>query len=271
MLLFACKKEKLEVLKPYIYFADNIDYYVIDTDTPPSSYSIRGSMSAEAYITEVKMGDIVLDKDTIGALQSRFMINLPVSINNPDQPFDVNFSCTDGNMETGTNVFHFLTSKPIDTYIVTLGAQTNSNYGFYFSFKDHKVYSVSEFKNIKDDDEGFCYGYDRSNEEPMFLSPTELISNNILDIKGSKVSSFCGIVAVNNQTFTKALFDGIHNDAFIRNLNGADYRTFAYSSIGEGKSYLVKSPGGLRGIVYVQNVQKGIAGSTDLIIKLQRQ
>lgn len=270
-LLFSCNTEKLGTLEPYIYFANNLDYYVIDKDAPQTSYSIKGSMSAEQYIIEAKIGELTLNKDSIGALQTRYMIDLPVQFNGTSEPFDVKFSCTDANMVTTNKVFHFIQSQPIETYTVTLGAQNNSTDGFYFSFKDFKAHSISEFKELKDKEEGFCYGYNQAKEELLFLSPTELKNNGIVDMKGSKVSSFCRIVAVNNQTFNKTSFDNIQNDAFMRNLNGADYRTFAYYNIGVDNFYLIKSESGLRGVVYVQNMKKGVAGSVDLVIKLQKQ
>jgi hypothetical protein len=269
---FSCQKQVLEPLNPYIYFANNIDYYVIDENAPITTDTIiRGSMSAERFLTQITMGDDNLNQDSIGALQTRYMINFPVTFSGSTQPYDVNFSCTDANKVTTTKPFHFIKSKPIDTYAVTLGAQVNSNFGFYFSFKDRKVHSISEFKELKDMEEGFCYGYNQAKDELLFLSPTELKNNGITDMKGSKVTSFCSIIAVNNQTFNKASFDNIYNDAFMMNLNGADYRTFAYINIGVDKFYLLKSESGLRGVVYVQNVNKGVAGSVDLVIKLQKQ
>ncbi|MDR0575667.1 MAG: hypothetical protein LBG96_16875 [Tannerella sp.] len=55
--------------------------------------------------------------------------------------------------------------------------------------------------------------------------PTELEKQIIINRTGTKVSSFCGIVAVDNVPFNKTIFDAISNDAFMRNLNGSEFGT----------------------------------------------
>ena len=69
-------------------------------------------------------------------------------------------------------------------------------------------------------------------------------------------------------------FDAIPNDAKIRNLNGPEYGTFAFVEIGAGKTYLFKgedtSSKGLRGMIYVQKIERGVAGYAELVIKIQK-
>ncbi|GHT61712.1 hypothetical protein AGMMS50239_13220 [Bacteroidia bacterium] len=268
VLLASCDNERIEMLPPYVFFTHDVDHYVMDGDNPnPAPYQIKGTISAEGFIETIQLGNETIGRDSIGD-ETRFYFTYDVDIKGKS-PFDVPVKCVDriGNMDE--KVFHFLGSQPIDVYNVTLGAQNNSNYGFYFSFADRKVYSVAEFEN-KTDDEGFCYGFNPQANIPLFVSPTELAKQVILNRTGTKVSSFCGIVAVNSIPFTKTVFDEMSNDAFMRNLNGAEFGTYAFNQIDAGKAYLVKSSMGLRGIIYVSKIERGVAGSVELIIKLQK-
>ncbi|MDR1155751.1 MAG: hypothetical protein LBL04_13675 [Bacteroidales bacterium] len=269
LLLCTCENEVIEMLPPYVFFVNDIDYHVMDADDPAAAtFLIRGSVSAQGYIEEVRIGDRTIGRDSIGD-ETRFMLEHEVDIKGK-APFEVPFSCLDREGNTDSKVFRFLSSVPIETYQVTMGAQNNSNYGFFFSFKDRKVYSLTEFVDSKREEQGFCYGYSMSKNISLLLSPTELVKQVIINSAGTRVASFCGIVAINNETFEKAHFDNITNDAFMRNLNGTEYGTFAFNQMEAGKSYLVKSDDGLRGVIYVQRITPGVAGSVDLIIKLQR-
>jgi hypothetical protein len=268
LVCWACEHEKIEMLPPYVFFVHDVNYYVMDGDNlNPPPYIITGSISAEGMIETFQMGDQVIGRDSIGD-ESRFMFSCEVDIKGKS-PFDVPFICTDRYGNRDEKTFHFLSSQPIETYTVTLGAQNNSNYGFYFSFGDCKVYSLAEFENMKDD-EGFCYGYHTSKNIPLLVSPTELAKQAIVNWTGNRVSSFCDIVAVNNVTFDRAMFDAISNDAFMRNLNGSEYGTFAFNQIDAGKAYLVKSGSGRRGVIYISKIERGVAGSIEMIIKLQK-
>jgi hypothetical protein len=256
------------MMPPYVFFVNDIDYYVMDGDNAnPVPVTVKGSMSAEGFLESIRLGDQAIGIDSIGD-ETRFMFSLEVDIRGRS-PFDLVFSCTDKLGNVDEKPFHFLASEAVDLYTVTLGAQNNSNYGFYFSFTDRKVYSVAEFADKKDDD-GFCYGFNISKSVPLFVSPTELARQSIISQTGNKVSSFCGIVAVNNVTFNKTEFDAIRNDAFMRNLNGSEYGTFAFNQIEAGRSYLIKSSAGKRGVVYVQKIESGVAGYVELLIKLQK-
>jgi hypothetical protein len=267
--LWACDNEKIEMLPPYVFFTHDVDYYVMDESDPdPAPYQIKGTISAEGLIETIQLGNETIGRDIIGDEQ-RYYFTFDVDIKGKS-PFDIPFKCVDryGNIDEKT--FHFLGSQQVDVYNVTLGAQNNSNYGFYFSFTDRKVYSVAEFES-KTDDEGFCYGFNPQNNVPLFVSPTELAKQIIINRTGTKVSSFCGIVAVDNVPFNKARFDAVSNDAFMRNLNGSEFGTYAFNQIDADRAYLIKSSAGLRGIVYVSRIERGVAGFVELIIKLQKQ
>ncbi|MDR0542670.1 MAG: hypothetical protein LBH19_10755 [Dysgonamonadaceae bacterium] len=268
VLFWSCNDEKIEMLPPYVFFTHDVDYYVMDGDNPnPAPYQIKGTVSAEGYIETVQLGSETIGRDSIGD-ETRFYFTYDVDIKGKT-PFDVPFKCVDRLGNFDEKVFHFLGSQPIETYSVTLGAQNNSNYGFYFSFTDRKTYSVAEFENKLDDD-GFCYGFNPQSNTPLLVSPTELVKQVIINRTGTRVSSFCGIIAVNSVSFTKASFDAMTNDAFMRNLNGSEFGTYAFNQIEAGKAYLVKSSAGLRGIIYVTKIERGVAGSIELIIKLQK-
>jgi hypothetical protein len=257
------------MLPPYVFFARDIDYCVMDGDShDPPPYLITGSFSAEGMIETIKMGDLAFGRDSVGDA-TRFMFSCQVDIKGKS-PFDIIFSCTDRYGNKDEKTFHFLASQPVETYTITLGAQNNSNCGFYFSFNDCKTCSLAEFENMKDD-EGFCYGYSTSKNIPLLVSPTELAKQTIVAQTGNKVTSFCNIVAVDNVAFSKTMFDAISNDAFIRNLNGTEYGTFAFNQIDVGKTYLAKSSSGRRAIIYVSRIEHGVAGSAEIIIKLQKK
>ena len=106
----------------------------------------------------------------------------------------------------------------------------------------------------------------------MLLSPTELINQTVLsDYKGSSITSFVGIVAVNGVNFTKEVFDNMKNDALMRNLNPIEYGTFPNIVISEGKGYLFKNEDdSLRGIIFVQSLEPGVGGQVQLTIKMQK-
>jgi hypothetical protein len=268
LFLWACDNEKIEMLPPYVFFTQDINYHVMDGDNlDPAPYQIKGTVSAEGYIESIQMGNETIGRDSIGD-ETRFYFTYEVDTKGKSS-FDIPFKCIDRMGNVDEKVFHFLDSQPIDVYNVILGAQNNSNYGFYFSFTDRKVYSVSEFENKKDDD-GFCYGFNPQANIPLFVSPTELAKQVILNWTGNKVSSFCGIVSINNVPFSKAFFDEMSNDALMRNLNGSEFGTYAFNQIDAGKAYLVKSSAGLRGIVFVSKLERGVAGSVELTIKLQK-
>ncbi len=172
--------------------------------------------------------------------------------------FDVPFVLTDRMGNTVTKPFHFLASRPIESYQVSMGAQYNPYLGFFFSFEDQKVYSVSEMMKMPNPD-GFCFGYNINKKQPMFVSPTELINQTVLsDYKGNRIASFVGVVAVDGVNFTKEVFDNMKNDALMCNLNPIEYGTFTNVVISEGKAYLFKNEDdSLRGIIFVQSLESG--------------
>lgn len=271
LLLSACDDEKLEMMPPYIFFNHDVDTYVMDLDNPDlADYTVKGSISAQGFFGSFRMGDKEMVKEELGdSLNRPFEYIVPLK--GKRDGFDVPFVLTDRMGNTVTKPFHFLTSKPVDSYQVNMGAQYNAYQGFFFSFEDQKVYSVSEMMKISNP-KGFCFGYNINKKQPMLLSPTELINQTVLsDYKGSSITSFVGIVAVNGVNFTKEVFDNMKNDALMRNLNPIEYGTFPNIVISEGKGYLFKNEDdSLRGIIFVQSLEPGVGGQVQLTIKMQK-
>ncbi len=272
LLFSACDNEEIEMFPPYIFFTYDVDEYVLNqANTDASSFTITGSISAQGLFEEFQIADILIGKDSIGD-DPNWQFEYTVDLKGKTGAFDIPFRLTDRMGNTVTKSFRFLTSGPIETYKVTMGAQSSSNYGFFFSFKDKKVYSVAEFENMKDE-EGLCFGYDTNKKQMLLLSPTELINKTVLTtFKGTKICSFCEIVAIDNVAFDKTQFDKVENDAFLRNLNPVEFGTFPSTLVEDDKTYLFKSEDdSLRGIAYVQSLQQGIGGQIELIIKMQKQ
>lgn len=272
VLLYACSEEQLEMMPPYIFFTYDEDTYVIDADNPnPADYTIRGSISAEAGFRTFVMGDEVLEKDILGD-SLNMMFNHTVSLQGKTQDFDVDFTLTDLLGNTVSKPFHFVMSHPIETLDISMGAQNNAFLGFFFSYADRKVYSLPDMMKMGDP-QGFCFGFNNSKKVPMLLSPTELINQIVLnDYKGTHISSFCEVTAYQGVSFSKAMFDAITNDAFLRNLNKVEYGTLPYVEISAGKGYLFKNEDdSLRGIIYINTLESGISGQLTATIKIQQQ
>lgn len=271
LLLVACDEDKLDMMPPYIFFTYDVDSYVMDLDNPdPADFTIKGSISAQGFFGAFSMGDQELSKAELGDSINR-LFEYVVPLKGKTQSFDVPFVLTDRMGNTVSKPFHFLASEPIETYQVSMGAQYNPYLGFFFSFEDKKVYSVSDMMKMSNPN-GFCFGYNINKKQPMFVSPTELINQTVLpDYKGSRITSFVEIVAVNGVNFTKEVFDNMKNDALMRNLNPIEYGTFPSTTIGEGKSYLFKNEDdSLRGIIFVQSLESGVGGQVRLSIKIQQ-
>ena len=271
LLLVACDDDKLEMMPPYIFFNYDVDTYVMDIDNPNlADFTVKGSISAQGSFSSFVMGDQELGKEELGdSLNRPFEYIVPVKGKTAD--FDVPFVLTDRMGNTVTKPFHFLASKPIESYQVSMGAQYNPYLGFFFSFEDQKVYSVSEMMKMPNPD-GFCFGYNINKKQPMFVSPTELINQTVLsDYKGNRIASFVGVVAVDGVNFTKEVFDNMKNDALMCNLNPIEYGTFTNVVISEGKAYLFKNEDdSLRGIIFVQSLESGVSGQVQLAIKMQK-
>ena len=271
LLLVACDDDKLEMMPPYIFFNYDVDTYVMDIDNPNlPDFTVKGSISAQGSFSSFVMGDQVLGKEELGdSLNRPFEYIVPLKGKTAD--FDVPFVLTDRMGNTVTKPFHFLASKPIESYQVSMGAQYNPYLGFFFSFEDQKVYSVSEMMKMPNPD-GFCFGYNINKKQPMFVSPTELINQTVLsDYKGNRIASFVGVVAVDGVNFTKEVFDNMKNDALMCNLNPIEYGTFTNVVISEGKAYLFKNEDdSLRGIIFVQSLESGVSGQVQLAIKMQK-
>ena len=167
--------------------------------------------------------------------------------------------------------FHYLIAKPVDTYTVTLGAQYNPYLGFFFSFEDKQVYTVSEMKAMKNP-QGFCFGYNISKKEILFVSPSDLILQNILpDYKAGYITSFVSVSAVKGKPITKSVFDSMTNDALMRNLNMIEYATFSTATVNEGMAYLFKNEdNSVRGMMFVESLTSGVGGNVTLTIKMMR-
>lgn len=271
LLLVACDEDKLDMMPPYIFFTYDVDSYVMDLDNPdPADFTIKGSISAQGFFGAFSMGDQELGKAELGDSINR-PFEYVVPLKGKTQSFDVPFVLTDRMGNTVSKPFHFLASEPIETYQVSMGAQYNPYLGFFFSFEDKKVYSVSDMMKMSNPN-GFCFGYNINKKQPMFVSPTELINQTVLpDYKGSRITAFVEIVAVNGVNFTKEVFDNMKNDALMRNLNPIEYGTFPSTTIGEGKSYLFKNEDdSLRGIIFVQSLESGVGGQVRLSIKIQQ-
>ena len=271
LLLVACDDDKLEMMPPYIFFNYDVDTYVMDIDNPNlADFTVKGSISAQGSFGSFVMGDQELGKEELGdSLNRPFEYIVPLKGKTAD--FDVPFVLTDRMGNTVTKPFHFLASRPIESYQVSMGAQYNPYLGFFFSFEDQKVYSVSEMMKMPNPD-GFCFGYNINKKQPMFVSPTELINQTVLsDYKGNRIASFVGVVAVDGLNFTKEVFDNMKNDALMCNLNPIEYGTFTNVVISEGKAYLFKNEDdSLRGIIFVQSLESGVSGQVQLAIKMQK-
>lgn len=271
LLLVACDDDKLEMMPPYIFFIYDVDTYVMDIDNPNlADFTVKGSISAQGSFGSFVMGDQELGKEELGdSLNRPFEYIVPLKGKTAD--FDVPFVLTDRMGNTVTKPFHFLASRPIESYQVSMGAQYNPYLGFFFSFEDQKVYSVSEMMKMPNPD-GFCFGYNINKKQPMFVSPTELINQTVLsDYKGNRIASFVGVVAVDGVNFTKEVFDNMKNDALMCNLNPIEYGTFTNVVISEGKAYLFKNEDdSLRGIIFVQSLESGVSGQVQLAIKMQK-
>ena len=271
LLLVACDDDKLEMMPPYIFFNYDVDTYVMDIDNPNlADFTVKGSISAQGSFSSFVMGDQELGKEELGdSLNRPFEYIVPLKGKTAD--FDVPFVLTDRMGNTVTKPFHFLASKPIESYQVSMGAQYNPYLGFFFSFEDQKVYSVSEMMKMPNPD-GFCFGYNINKKQPMFVSPTELINQTVLsDYKGNRIASFVGVVAVDGVNFTKEVFDNMKNDALMCNLKPIEYGTFTNVVISEGKAYLFKNEDdSLRGIIFVQSLESGVSGQVQLAIKMQK-
>lgn len=271
LLLVACDDDKLEMMPPYILFNYDVDTYVMDIDNPNlADFTVKGSISAQGSFGSFVMGDQELGKEELGdSLNRPFEYIVPLKGKTAD--FDVPFVLTDRMGNTVTKPFHFLASRPIESYQVSMGAQYNPYLGFFFSFEDQKVYSVSEMMKMPNPD-GFCFGYNINKKQPMFVSPTELINQTVLsDYKGNRIASFVGVVAVDGVNFTKEVFDNMKNDALMCNLNPIEYGTFTNVVISEGKAYLFKNEDdSLRGIIFVQSLESGVSGQVQLAIKMQK-
>lgn len=271
LLLVACDDDKLEMMPPYIFFNYDVDTYVMDIDNPNlADFTVKGSISAQGSFSSFVMGDQELGKEELGdSLNRPFEYIVPLKGKTAD--FDVPFVLTDRMGNTVTKPFHFLASRPIESYQVSMGAQYNPYLGFFFSFEDQKVYSVSEMMKMPNPD-GFCFGYNINKKQPMFVSPTELINQTVLsDYKGNRITSFVGVVAVDGVNFTKEVFDNMKNDALMCNLNPIEYGTFTNVVISEGKAYLFKNEDdSLRGIIFVQSLESGVSGQVQLAIKMQK-
>ncbi len=266
LLLVACDDDKLEMMPPYIFFNYDVDTYVMDIDNPNlADFTVKGSISAQGSFGSFVMGDQELGD----SLNRPFEYIVPLKGKTAD--FDVPFVLTDRMGNTVTKPFHFLASRPIESYQVSMGAQYNPYLGFFFSFEDQKVYSVSEMMKMPNPD-GFCFGYNINKKQPMFVSPTELINQTVLsDYKGNRIASFVGVVAVDGVNFTKEVFDNMKNDALMCNLNPIEYGTFTNVVISEGKAYLFKNEDdSLRGIIFVQSLESGVSGQVQLAIKMQK-
>ena len=248
LLLIACEEEgPLPPMPPYIFFNNDVNTYVIDpsdfslTDDPEAKVdTIVGRIYAQQKFRSFTMGDSVMTSDILGDSISR-IFKLAVPLEGKTEDFDVSFMVTDQVGNTVSTPFHYLIAKPIDTYTVTLGAQYNPYLGFFFSFEDKKVYTVSEMKAMKNP-QGFCFGYNIGKKEILFVSPSDLILQNILpDYKAGYITSFVSVPAVKGKPITKSVFDNMTNDALMRNLNMIEYATFSTATVNEGMAYLFKN------------------------------
>lgn len=278
LLLIACEQEgPLPPMPPYIFFNNDVNTYVIDpndfslADNPEAKIdTIIGRIYAQQKFHSFVMGDSTMTSDILGDSISR-VFKLAVSLGDKTEDFDVAFIATDQVGNVVSTPFHYLMAKPIDTYTVTLGAQYNPYQGFFFSFEDKKVYTVSEMKAMEAP-KGFCFGYNINKEEILFVSPSDLILQNILpDYKADYITSFISVSAVKGKPITKGVFDNMTNDALMRNLNMVEYATFSTATVNEGMAYLFKNEdNSVRGMMFVESLMPGMGGNVTLTIKMMQ-
>ena len=120
--------------------------------------------------------------------------------------------------------------------------------------------------------QGFCFGYNIGKKEILFVSPSDLILQNILpDYKAGYITSFVSVPAVKGKPITKSVFDNMTNDALMRNLNMIEYATFSTATVNEGMAYLFKNEdNSVRGMMFVESLTSGVGGNVTLTIKMMR-
>ncbi|WP_300698855.1 hypothetical protein [Bacteroides sp.] len=278
LLLIACEEEgPLPAMPPYIFFNNDVNTYVIDpndfslTDDPEAKVdTIIGRIYAQQKFYSFVMGESTLTSDILGDSISR-IFKLAVPLEGKKEDFDISFMVTDQVGNTVSTPFHYLMAKPVDTYTVTMGAQYNPYLGFFFSFEDKQVYTVSEMKSMKNP-QGFCFGYNIGKKEILFVSPSDLILQNILpDYKAGYITSFVSVSAVKGKAITKSVFDNMTNDALMRNLNMIEYGTFSTATVNEGMAYLFKNEDdSVRGMMFVESLTSGVGGKVTLTIKMMK-
>ncbi|MDR1501329.1 MAG: hypothetical protein LBT43_02590 [Prevotella sp.] len=264
LVLVGCSDEDYPLLEPYIYFADNVDYYVVDPDVEVA-YTITGSFSAEGMIQSVSIDGVQYTEEEIGAELTSTSISHTVDLTGFTESRTIRFTLTDKRGKTTTQDFHFIKAQPVETFVVELGAQNNSVQGFFLSLTDYKTYSVTDFLNTQKDVEGICFGYNKDKKEPLLLSPTGLQIANVLQDKGNKMVSIGSVPKVDGAAFTK-----MENDAIMKNLVGASFRTFEYTTARNETSYLFKTESGRWGMLYVQEMLSGLAGNMKVIVKIEK-
>lgn len=262
-LLMSCSGDDYPLLEPYIYFVNNIDYYVVDP-AKSQEYTIKGNCSAESYIEYISIDEEMITEDSIGYNQTSYTLGHSVDLNNFSEDRVIPFVCKDKRGHITNKDFRFELAKPIETHTVEIGAQGNSQLGFFLSLEDFETYSVAEFIQSKKNADGICFGFDTSKEEPLLLSPSALINKNIIQEKGSKIVSIGNV-----SNMTKAQFLEIENDAIMRNLNDKEYHTYEFRLAMEDDVYLFKTSTGKRGLLYVQSITSGTAGNISVIIKME--
>ena len=278
LLMTACEEEgPLPPMPPYIFFNYDVDTYVVDpndfslVDNPEKKIdTIVGRIYAQQKFYQFTMGDSVMTTDILGDSITR-LFKYPVSLEGKTEDFDIPFIVTDMAGNTVSTPFHYLMAKPVDTYTVTLGAQYNPYTGFFFSFEDKQVYTVSEFRTMKSP-KGFCFGYNVNENEVVFVSPSDLILQNILpDYKADYITSFVNVPAVKGVSITKSVFDNMTNDAIMRNLNMVEYGTFCSAAVTEGMAYMFKNEdNSVRGMMFVESLTPGMGGEVKLTIKMMQ-
>lgn len=263
-IIMGCSEEKYPDLAPYIYFASNVETYVVDPGVD-ESYTITGSFNAEGTISDISIDGTSYSEEQIGVELTSYALSYTVDLSSFAESKNVKFTLTDKRGATTVKEFQFIKAQPIETFEIEMGAQNNSATGFFLSFDDYKTYSVSEFIKGQRDVDGICFGYNKENKEPLLLSPTALTMVNILQEKGAKTVSIGAISRINGAAFIK-----MENNAVMRNLVGASFRTFEYTTARAESTYLFKTESGRSGMLYVQNLLPGLAGNMKVIVKIEK-
>ncbi len=263
---------------PEINFLNGISS--VDLEPGDSTYSIAGSITAEAGLDEVKLFQVTdVGETQLGSAITSFKsgaittsddvtYNFQFGINDITQDVVIKIQATDKDNQTASKNFTINhggeVAGPINTWNETLGSY-DSNTGSSFATSNGEVYTWAD-ATANSELIDFLYFYGATNEATLAAPDNSDAESVFTGLDGWDTQN---ATRFKETTLAASDFDDVDDDAVIvAEAEGANLTKV--NQLAQGDIIAFETEDGKKGLVKIGSIDTGAAGTMDISVKVQQ-